>query len=58
MKEKKPEPSIQGLAYVYQLVMDSLMYFCKAYKLNMNQANVILMLVFYKELRCFTITYK
>lgn len=49
-KDRKDEPSIQGLAYVYQLVLDSLHYFCKTYQLNMNQANVVLMLCFNKKL--------
>ncbi len=49
-KDKRKEPSIQGLAFVYQLVLDSLQYFCKAYQLNMNQANVILILTFNKQL--------
>lgn len=49
-KDKRTEPSVQGLAYVYQLVLDSLQYFCKAYQLNMNQANVILVLTFNQQM--------
>lgn len=50
MAKKQKKPSFGGMVFVYQLLMDSLQYFCKSFQLNTNQARAILVIASHKEM--------